>query len=219
MVAAVFNELKTALAPTLTKSVSSQNILLSMGAISIVAERIIQYNSTHPISDFSYGTAWLCKAVPLVVYGHFFHGNDVYKFSALLMFAMFKLFREGCFTTSSSGMPESLPEAFLAFAMILPKIPIISLTGYLIDRCVRLTEKTGPVMAIVSLSLLALSFFNMRYDLRNLNAQTKVVLEKSNIRKKWVDPVEKVASTAAVLFFSYWLIKEVYWEVCNFRLG
>lgn len=140
---------------------SSKSVVLT-GVCALVAERFIQ--STMQVNEKSNPkvyAAWGCKVIQIIATSHTLIVGKKLKtlVMALGLVSMIPIAHAG-HRNLQKIIPSNAYRAILCVA-----------GGYWIDRSVRLTRNTGPIMALTSLALLALSFLNARFDHAHLQQQ------------------------------------------------
>ncbi len=144
------------------KFTMSSKPLIFAGVCALVAERIVQ--STMQADEKSkpkvYGS-WACKIIQIVATSH--AATFGYKFNTLCMaggFIAANIFDHVGHKKLQNIIYANMYRALLCVA-----------GGYWIDRSVRLTGNTGPIMALTSLALLAISIKNAQFDNTHLKQQ------------------------------------------------
>ena len=140
---------------------SSKPVIFT-GICALVAERIIQ--STMQVGEKSnpkvYGS-WACKVIQIVATSHSMTFG--YKFNTLSMalgFIAANLF---------AHVGHQYRQQIIYTNMYRAHLCVVG--GYWIDRSIRLTGNTGPIMALTSLALLAISIKNAQFDNTYLKQQ------------------------------------------------
>ena len=165
--------------------------LLAMGLVSLVAERAIQWSSGKKMGDVKYTSLWFCKAVQIYAGAQFLFSCSNVRFSvirgSLVTLAFTYVSSQYQFNLKSDKLSDNLDKLMASIGSQMPKTFLITTAVFFVNRSVKVSAKTVPVIAVAALGLSALLFYNIKDDVYNLQER----IEKVQKSKNWIKSADE----------------------------